>query len=321
MITYDVHNHVGLDTGAYLRGWWPYASTAQDMLQHIEAAGIDRAVVFPFGVPSAFDAIAVADRKGLHLLPDRVPFDRENALLVKEIDRLDADGRLLALAMFDPSRHVAQQVENLLKLQGKFAGLKVQATVLESPISALLKEGRPLMELAEANSWPVLIHTSIVPSDIWSPAAACLEVAAAYPKARFNLAHSIRFHEPSLRQAAKLPNVWVDCSAHLIHCQLAVDNSGAVAVKSERVDADYTKPAQVLEVIHGILGDRYMWGSDNPFMSWCSDGMAYIYTYKREAAVLADLSKKTYHDMLCVGPAAWLGDAANNRTYRGRNAK
>ncbi len=239
---YDVHTHLGLDTGFFLRGWWPYAATAQDLLQVMDANDIDRAVCFPFCLPSAFDAIAYADRHAVELLPGRVPFDRENKLLAQEIERIDVDHRLFMLAMFDPSRCVHEQLANLERLRGKYVGLKVQATVLESPISALLGVGRPLMEFAQAHAMPVLFHTSILPSDRWSPAEDCLKVAEAFPKARFNLAHSLRFHAPSLRAAGALPNVWVDCSAHLSHCRLAVENSPIVAAKGERVDADYTRP-------------------------------------------------------------------------------
>lgn len=315
MITYDVHNHVGLDTGFYLRGWWPYASTAQDMIQHLDTAGIDRAVVFPFGLPSAFCPVTYADRRAVELQSGRVPFDRENPLLAQEIERLDPDGRLLMLAMFDPTRRVAEQVKNLEKIAGKFAGLKVQGTILESPIRGLLAEGRPLMDYAEAHDMPVLIHTSISPKDLWSQTRDCLDVAAAFPKARFNLAHSMRFHEKSLRDAVTLPNVWVDCSAHLAHCDLAVKNMSAVAIPSERVDADYSKPSQVLEVIHQILGSKYIWGSDNPFMSWCDDSLKLIYSYPREVKVLEGISRHVYDDMLRIGPAAWLGGAANNRAF------
>ena len=114
MLTYDVHNHVGLDAGSYQRGWWPYASTAQDMIQHLDASGIDRAVVFPFGVPSAFSTEAlVAPGKALELIPGRVPFDRENRLLAQELDRIDTEGRLLMLAMFDPNRCVPEQMKKI----------------------------------------------------------------------------------------------------------------------------------------------------------------------------------------------------------------
>lgn len=303
---YDVHTHVGLDLGFMLRGWWPYAATAQDLLTHMDAHGIDRAVVFPFALPSAFDPYAFADRERVELLPDRVPFDRENELLLQEIERIDKHGRLFMLAMFDPSRKIAEQLANLEGMLDRVAGLKTQSTIIESPIRALLDTGGPLMEFAEAYKMPVLFHTSINPSDVWAQASDCLDVAAAYPKARFNLAHSLRFHRPSLERARTLDNVWVDCSAHLGHCQLAREDSPAVAAKHERVDADYSDPAAVLETLHDMLGGRYLWGSDSPFMSWCDSDLRMVHHYRDEAKVLHQLSNSTKAQMAMHGPQAWL---------------
>src|SRR4051812_49171286 len=107
--TYDVHTHIGCDSGFYLRGWWPYASTAAELLAAMDANGIDRAVCFPFTLPSAFDPYAFADRNEIALLPDRFPFDRENALLANEVERVGG-GRLLQFAMFDPAREIDRQV-------------------------------------------------------------------------------------------------------------------------------------------------------------------------------------------------------------------
>src|SRR5438105_185434 len=99
---YDVHTHVGVEPAFQLRGWWPYASTTRDLLTHMDAHGIDRAVCFPFTLPSAFDPYAFADRNTVELLPNRFPFDRENPLLAQEIQRIDTDKRLLQFFMFDP---------------------------------------------------------------------------------------------------------------------------------------------------------------------------------------------------------------------------
>ena len=113
MPTYDVHTHVGLDTGFYLRGWWPYAATAADLLREMDAHGIDRSVCFPFTLPSAFDADVFAGDRAVVLRPGRFPFDRENALLAEELERVDRDGRLLQFAMFDPAREVGARDERL----------------------------------------------------------------------------------------------------------------------------------------------------------------------------------------------------------------
>ena len=306
MMTYDVHTHIGLDTGFYLRGWWPYASTAADLLAQMDAHGIDRAVCFPFTLPSAFDADAFADRSEIELRPDRFPFDRENALLAKEIERIDAGGRLVQFAMFDPSREIDRQAEAIRALiaAGRIGGLKTQSTVLRSPVRALMEQGRPLMTLAEEFDLPVLFHTSV--NDPWAQVADCLAVARAFENVRFNLAHSCRFHEPLLRECAGAPNVWVDCSAHLAHCQLARENRAAVAPAAQRVRADYHEPADVLVAVHAILGERYLWGSDNPFMSWCDDNLRIVYTYDQEMAAVNDLPAHVRRSMLSDAPHAWL---------------
>ena len=132
-LKYDVHTHIGIDPGFFMRGWWPYASTAADLLAQMDAHGIDRAVAFPFTLPSAFDAYAFAERNEIALLERRVPFDRENALLAKEIERVGQE-RLLQFAMFDPSREIAGQVAAIVPLIGKIHGLKTQSTVIRSPV-------------------------------------------------------------------------------------------------------------------------------------------------------------------------------------------
>lgn len=305
MLTYDVHTHVGLDSGFYLRGWWPYAGTAADLLARMDANGIDRAVCFPFTLPSAFDAEAFAGRNEIALRPERYPFDRENALLATEIERVDRRGRLLQFAMFDPAREVEAQVKAVEALIGRIRGLKTQPTVIRSPVRALLEQGRVLMELAGYHDLPVLFHTSV--NDSWAHVVDCLAVARAFPKVRFNLAHSCRFHEPFLRECAATANVWVDCSAHLAHCQLARENRAAIAPAAERVRADYGEPAEVLATVHGILGaDKYLWGSDSPFMSWCDDRLRIVYTYEQEIAIVRDLPENVRRSMLSDAPHAWL---------------
>lgn len=303
-MTFDVHTHIGLDTGFYLRRWWPYACTAADLLEQMDVHGIDRAVCFPFTLPSAFDVDAFATDGTVRLRPGRVPFDRENQLLADELERVDPARRLLQFAMFDPSREIEQQVEGIRLFLPRIRGLKTQSTVIQSPVKALLSHGRPLMDLAAAHDLPVLFHTSV--NDPWAHVRDCLAVAEAFPSVRFSLAHSCRFHVPLLRECAAMPNVWVDCSAHLAHCALARHNSVAIAGAGDRVHADYARPAQVLAAIFDILDGRFMWGSDNPFMSWCDDTLNLRYTYAQEFAVIRELPESVRSSMLSVAPSAWL---------------
>ncbi|MGB7157797.1 MAG: amidohydrolase family protein [Tepidisphaeraceae bacterium] len=303
---YDVHTHIGMDPAFYLRRWWPYAANVQELLEHMDAQGIGRAVCFPFVVPSAFDPYAFADRQTIELTPGRFPFDRENELLSAEIARLDNGKRILQFGMFDPSREVAPQVKSLQTLAPQLAGLKTQTTVIQSPIRSLLNEGRDLMRLWQQFDLPVLIHTAVHPADPWAQVRDCLDVAEVFPRVRFNLAHSLRFDQECLKRAASMANVWVDCSAHLVHCELALKDAPAVAPRANRVDADYANPTEVLAVVHELLGGRYLWGSDYPFMSWCADGMEAIHTYKQEADALHALPPGVRDDMASAAPQAWL---------------
>ena len=123
---------------------------------------------------------------------------------------------------------------------------------------------------------------------------------------RFNLAHSLRFHLPSLKRAAQLPNVWCDNSAHLVHCKLAHENFPTVANPADRVKADYSTPVDVLQAVNDALGGKSMWGSDNPFMSWCDDSIAAIYTYKAEADVLHALPEKVRMQIGTKNAESWL---------------
>ena len=304
--SFDVHTHIGVDLGFYLGGWWPYACSTRELLAHLDEAGVDRAVCFPFTLPSAFDVQAFARDRRVELLPGRCPYDLENDRLLAEIEQLDTDHRLMPFAMFDPARQVQQQLTWLERNVKRLFGLKTQSTVLQSPITALLDESADLMHFAADHDLPVLMHTAVLPEDHWAQASDCPKVAKRYPNVRFNLAHSLRFDAPCLEEASGQPNVWVDCSAHLIHCQLARQDSPAVAPVQNRVDADYESAAGVLEAVHAILGDRYLWGSDYPFCSWCDDQIRGIYTYQQEAAVLSQLDPSIRTEMTSDAPRAWL---------------
>lgn len=307
MPRYDVHTHVGLDLGFYLNGWWPYAMTAQDLLTNMTRHGFDRAICFPFTLPSAFDPYAYKSGE-MRLLPGRVPFDRENDLLAWEISKLAPGGELLQFAMFDPVREVSAQLKNIEKLTGKIKGLKTQSTVLQSNVRLLLDESRDLMLFAEQHNLPVLFHTSVHPADQWAQVADCIAVAEAYPRVRFNLAHSLRLDAIYLKQIAGLENVWVDCSAHLAHCTLAAKDSRVVAAPERRVDADFTKPTDVLQAIYDLIGDRYLWGSDAPYMSWCANDLRMVFSYQQEADVFHALPSDVQRSMCETAPQAWLVD-------------
>jgi predicted TIM-barrel fold metal-dependent hydrolase len=212
--------------------------------------------------------------------------------MLREIYELYPDlGRLtLPFVILDPEREPAAQIRKLRELHQRFPfyGLKIQATMIQADIRALLTTGRGFLELAAELDIPFLIHSSVAPEDKWSQASDILEVAAATPQVRFCLAHSCRFDRACLDRVAELPNTWFDCSAHRIHCEGVTRGLGYVAPASRRFSADYADPTAVLRALADAYPSKLIWGSDTPFQSYVAnlDGQ-FISLRSTYAAVVA----------------------------------
>lgn len=290
----DGHTHIGVDPMFYLRGHYPYALDWPTLQHHGDLAGIGRFVVFPMvthlalGIPGMRKGEITTDGA-----LETVPYAFENRRMMNEIHTLfpDSANRALPLWMIDPSREAKAQVKALRELRQDFpqTGLKIQATVIQSPILDLLETGACLMDLAEEFNLPVLIHSSINPNDCWSAAGDILKVVEARPHIRFSLAHSCRFDKPSLDRIAELPNAWFDCSAHRIHCQLAVMEGATVATPARRFPSDYTNPAKVLADLASAYPEKLIWGSDAPFDSYVDENVQLLSSYRLEAETLHTL--------------------------------
>jgi hypothetical protein len=290
----DCHNHLGVDLLFYLNGFHPYAQDLPALVTEGRRHGVDRWVVFPMVSNLSFDLAAM---KAGRLEPgglERVPYAWENERLLRDVHELHpALGRwTLPFAIVDPMREPAAQAQVLRTLRSRFPfyGLKIQGTIIQSNVGALLHEGRPLLELAAELDLPFLIHSSIAPDDTWSQARTILEVAAATPEVRFCLAHSCRFDRASLDRVAELPNTWFDCSAHRIHCEAVQRDLPIVARAADRFPADYRDPTAVLHALAEAYPNKLIWGSDSPFQSYVAmhDGqlLSLLSTYAEEVACL-----------------------------------
>jgi len=289
----DAHTHVGTDFLFYLQGHLPYGLGWPELAERGASLGIDRFVVFPMPTHLALNSEAL--RRGQITARDgweKVPYAFENRRMMLEITRCsDHAARALPLWMFDPMREPKLQAAALRELHEEFpcSGLKVQATIIQSPISHLRGGGGCLLDLAEEKNWPVLIHTSVDPKDPWSLVGEILKVVESRPSLRFNLAHSCRFDRPSLERIAELPNAWFDCSAHGIHCQLALEDNPSIAPRSRRFSTDYSDPARVLADLAAAYPGKLIWGSDAPFYSYIDETMKLKSSYAREVAILRTL--------------------------------
>ena len=310
----DVHTHVGVDLSIYLGGHFPYGLDWPSLVEQGTQAGIGKFVVFPMVTHLGLNL--AESREGRFTTEgawEKIPYAYENRRLMTEIEKLfpELSHRALPLWMLDPSREAKGQGEALRTLHQEFrcSGLKVQATMIRSFIKDLLGSGECLLDLAEEKNWPVLIHTSVHPEDPWSPVADILEIARRRPGIRFNLAHSCRFDRPALEEIATLPNTWFDCSAHIIHCQLATENSPAVAGPDRRFVSDYRNPSGVLADLAQSYPQKLMWGSDAPFHSYCDDNFQLVSSYPAEAQALHQLDKATVQRIASTNILAFLGIA------------
>jgi len=291
----DCHNHIGVDLMFYLRGEFPYAQHLSAMIAEGRALGVDRWIVFP--MVSNLSLNVAKMREGKIEWPgefERVPYAFENRRMLREIYELFPDlGKLtLPFVMLDPMREPEAQAAELRKLRSeyKFYGLKIQSTIIQSDINALLKQGRCFLELAGELDVPFLIHSSVNPADTWAQAKDILKIAEKNPRVRFCLAHSCRYDKECLDRVNELPNAWFDCSAHCIHCDCATQNLAVVAPQARRFESDYTKPAGVMRDLAAAYPNKFLWGSDSPFYSYVGaldDGiLSLVSSYEKEVVTL-----------------------------------
>lgn len=271
----DCHNHLGVDLYFYCNGYSPYCQDLPALVTEGRHCGVDRWLVFPMVANLTFDVGAMRHAQLTGGGPEKVPYAFENQRMLEEITNLYLDlGRhTLPVVILDPQREPAAQIAHLRRLRERYAfhALKIQATMIQSDVGALLKEGRGFLDLAAEWDIPFIIHSSVAPEDVWSQTSTILEVAEATPEVRFCLAHSCRYDQASLDRVAELPNTWFDCSAHRIHCEGVVRGLSYVAPESRRFKADYRDPTAVLHALAEAYPTKLMWGSDTPFQSYVAD--------------------------------------------------
>lgn len=307
----DCHVHIGFDSLFYINRWSPYALGLPEFLVEADRAGIARSVVFPF--VSYLDLSITEMREGKISYSgafDGVPYRFENRRLLQEIYHLHPNSadRVMPFLMADPGRYAATQVGEWRQLVRAFKvfGIKIQASIIQSPISELLGEAACMLDFAEEHNLPLLIHSSIDPADKWSQCADILNVAETRPSLRFILAHSCRFHSPSLEKIAELPNVWFDCSAHMIHCECAVKGLPTVAPEETRFPSDYNSPETVLNDLAAAFPEKLIWGSDAPFYSYADSNIQLTSSYAREVACLDALPSDLLERVSHLNTLAWL---------------
>lgn len=268
----DAHTHVGISPKFFYKFGYPYALSFQDLVIRMDTLGIDHSVVFPSG-DSAF---YINDSDSLKIKTTtrycNFPYELENKNLLKEIYEIfpEYSHRAIPFLMFDPSRKAKAQADYIEELSEKHPvfGLKTATTYIQAFVNDLETKGKPILDLAREKQFPITFHSSAHPMDPWASAYDIVAFAERHPDIRVCIAHACRFIEPVLEKADKLDNCFVDFSAFIIHCKLAVQNSPSIASKDVRFSAEYNNPLLVMKKLAETYPDTMMWGTDTPYNFW-----------------------------------------------------
>ena len=262
----DGHTHVGISPKFYLQQGYPYAMSLEDLLIRMETLDIDYSVVFPFVSSAYYDDVPTGEKRC------KFPYEAENANLLNEINEIfpHSTNKTMPFLMFDPSHETEKQADYLRTLAQKYPvyGLKTVTTYIQAFVKDMESKGKPILDFARESKLPFVFHSAVHPDDPWASVYDIIGFAERTPDIRVCIAHTARFTKPVLEKAARLNNCYVDLSAFIIHCQLAQQNSPAVASQDIRFPADYDNPRAVMMSIIDEYPDTILWGSDTPFYYW-----------------------------------------------------
>jgi len=271
-VVIDGHTHVGISPKFYYQYGYPYALSLEDLAIRMEVLGINHSVVFPFVDSAFYENDPASPRISTTTRYCRFPYEPENKNLLNEIYEIfpQHQRKFLPFLMFDPSRETERQAAHLEELSETYPvfGLKTVATYIQAFVKDLETKGRPILDFARKKKLPIVFHSAVHPDDPWSSVYDIVDFAERHPDIRVCIAHSARFVKPVLEKAARLPNCFVDFSAFVIHCKLAVQNSPAVAPQETRFPTDYSDPRSAMLQLSETYPAAMLWGSDTPFYYW-----------------------------------------------------
>ena len=265
----DAHTHVGISANFYMQKGYPYALSLEDLLIRMKILEIDYSVVFPFVDSAYYENSAQSKVIKTSNKYCQFPYELENANLLNEINEIFPDSRekVMPFLMFDPSRETGRQASYMQELSAKYPvyGLKTATTYIQAFVNDLESKGKAILDFVRKNNLPIIFHSAVHPDDPWASVYDIVAFAERNSDIRICIAHSARFVEPVLEKAAKLKNCFVDLSAFIIHCELAHQDSPAVAEQSKRFAGDYQTPLSVMTDLAKTYPDTIIWGSDTPF--------------------------------------------------------
>lgn len=189
----DAHNHLGDRPGA--------RQTGAELVAKLDAAGVDKAVVFPF-VEGNFTNDFV--KNAFDEFPDRlIPYCAVNPW---ELDAVDVTRQCIA--------------------EWGFKGLKLHPTINGFHLADNDLVG-PLFQLAEELDFPIIVHGA---SDLFNSPPEFALMAQRYPRVALMMAHMGFFWsvEQAIEFAGQFENLYLETSrAPIFEIQTAVKRIGA----------------------------------------------------------------------------------------------
>ncbi len=266
----DGHTHIGISTRNFVQSAYPYCLSFEDLVIRMKSLGIAYSVIFGFDSIYYKTTREVQKNVTVNKTIARFPYEIENINMFKEVYDIFKEYSHMAIlfALFDPSRETKKQAKLLEELYNTypFFGVNTIPVYIRSYINDLETNGKPILDFVIKHNLPITFHSSsndVV--DPWSSVYDIIKFAEKYPELRVCLAHTARFHKPTLDKAFSLKNCYVDLSAFFIHCELARINHRIVATKKDRFPANYNNPCSVIKKLVETYPDTIIWGTDTPY--------------------------------------------------------
>lgn len=267
------------------RGSVPYTQSVEDLVFKAQLAGVNKVVTFPFPSTCYYDPnslVANNERK-----PSGVsdfPYQIENLALIKSCEQYEAT--VFPFSCVDPSTKQTEQLEFLAKLAAakKIFGLKLHTLASKCTPGDLTETG--FIDLAISFDLPILVHCSL--KDELSHPTKSIKLAKEFPSLRLCIAHLAWLDEGSLREIARIDNLFVDCCPFLQICDLVRLSSRKVS-KTSLVDP--SDPAKSLLKYFDLLKDHLIWGTDEPWTRVVnmSGKIVHDHSYEEETTILVKL--------------------------------
>lgn len=264
----DCHAHVGVCLKSWAAREYPYGQSIEGLYYRQLACGVDANIVFPYSPDLFFDLPAMVDGR---MVPAQrplspAPYVAENQMLMREVFHFcpEYQNRFMPFVSVDPGRMIDEQIAALHELESQYPiyGIKIVPVSCQTPVTALLHQGRPFLDFARRRNLPFLLHTTTDPKETYSHARLAFEVIDTAPDLRFCLAHCIGFHRGFLERAGAVENVWVDTSAMAIQVVHRVNTP--MAAGDDRFEADYSDFRSVMRSLVEAYPDTIIWGTDSP---------------------------------------------------------